>query len=478
MRLESKSLRPVFFAGWACISLFAVWRTLTQTSDSSSALMAGILLVASLALSRYVLDLSFASSPMLYLSLLGLFHLGLVVPWALGIYDISRAPWFVPFGLSQAMALIIYSIVAYQFGLLAAFSTSTLKERSPIATELATDNSELFVAGSLLFLAGVAMFVVGLIGLDPTHYFRLVYSDIFRLEAESDPRFFGTGIMVASIGISIGAAGASKKRFRTVFIGAGVWLLALFFWGFRGPALIAGLIVYVIALRKGVRFPGWFPWFAAASLVVALPVMRVAREQPLDQRIFKISPQEFNPLDGPAEMGASIRPLIETVALVGPANYRHGRTYWTGIKAVIPNIALRWKAPAAETTDDLPPSLWITEIVDPWAYKNYGGLGFSAIAEPYMNFGLIGVLVYFFFLAALLVRLENVSLRSSYALASWALILGPLLWTTRNDSSNFFRPAIWGLLCLGVLRAFSRSYTLLSHARGQISGNFKGVVPE
>jgi hypothetical protein len=90
------------------VALFSVWRVLAQSSDSSGVVAAGILLLASLAVSRYALELAFTSAPLLYLALLGLFHLGLVVPWALGLYDIGRMPWFAPYGLSHAIALITY----------------------------------------------------------------------------------------------------------------------------------------------------------------------------------------------------------------------------------------------------------------------------------------------------------------------------------------------------------------------------------
>src|SRR5262249_7051844 len=136
-----------------------------------------------------------------------------------------------------------------------------------------------------------------------------------------------------------------------------------------------------------------------------------------------------------------------------------------------------WEAPSAGSIDDLPPSHWITAAVDPWAYKNYGGMGFSAIAEPYMNFGTLGVVAYFFSLAFALIRLEQLSIRSSYALASWALLLGPLLWTTRNDFTEFFRPAVWGLLYLGVVRLFSGSHPLISRAGQQSSLQLNPKMP-
>jgi hypothetical protein len=168
---------------------------------------------------------------------------------------------------------------------------------------------------------------------------------------------------------------------------------------------------------------------------------------------------DFNILDAPAEMGMSIRPLVETVDLLGPKDFRLGKTYWIAVKGIVPNLALRWEASSTESELDLPPSHWITAMVDPWTYKNYGGMGFSAIAEPYMNFGVPGVIAYFFLLSFLLVYLERLSIRSAYSLAAWALILGPLLWTTRNDFSNFFRPAAWGLLTLAAVKLFSEGYS-------------------
>jgi oligosaccharide repeat unit polymerase len=466
MSSDRGSRTPIFLTGWVCIALFALWHILAPSSDSSSSVAAGLLLLASLAASRYALGLPFTSAPLLYLALLGLFHLGLVVPWALGIYDIGRIPWFAPYGLSRAIALITYSIISFQIGLVLA-TWNDLSSRKPIpAGNRKIEDKHIFIAGSSLFLVGLIAFIVGLIRLDPVGYYRLSYSETFRLRAESDPRFFGLGLMIVFIGLSLSAAGATRRQLRITFLSACVWVTLLFYLGFRGPAIIAGLIVYAVAVKKRIEVPAWIPSVVVAIVLVAVPVMRFSREQPLNQRSLPNSLNEFNILDTPAEMGASIRPLIETADLIGPGNYRFGRTYLIGIKAIAPNLAFRWEAPATESLDDLPPGHWITAMVDPWTYKNYGGIGFSAVAEPYMNFGALGVVAYFLLLAFMLVRLEQASIRSSYALAIWALVLGPLLWTTRNDSANFFRPAAWGLLCIGLVWAGSQSYSLIVQRRG------------
>jgi O-antigen polysaccharide polymerase Wzy len=245
-------------------------------------------------------------------------------------------------------------------------------------------------------------------------------------------------------------------------LGAGLWCLSLFYLGFRGPALIAGLIVCAVALKKGVSFPRWVPWLTAASLLLAVPVVHVIREQPINERSFGMSVSDFDLLDGPAEIGSAIRPAVETCSLIDSGSYRYGMTYLLGLKGILPNLAVHWEAPSAGSIDSLPPNHWITAVADPWSYENYGGMGFSAIAEPYMNFGIVGVVGYFCLLAFILVRVEEIAIRSSEALACWAVVLGPLLWTTRNDFTNFFRPAAWGLLCIGAVLFFSRNHTWFS----------------
>jgi oligosaccharide repeat unit polymerase len=465
VRSQSGFLMPVFIAGWCCIATMALWQLHLRGSDVSAALTTAIILLVSLAFSRFVLGLRFNTAPMLYLSLLGLFHLGVVVPWALGIYDVSHTPGFAPYGHSRALAMITYSILVYQSGLLTALGGRKFQTRPAIQDEPKLEDSNVFRVGSSLFLLGSAMFVIGVVRLGSVGYDRLTYSETFRLRAESDPRFFGTGMTIALIGLCLAAAGGSKRQMRITYAYTGFWFLTFFYLGFRSPAITAALLVFAVAFKKGVRWPRWAPWAAGLILLIAVPMVRVIREEPLDERSLKSSLHEMSILDGPAEMGSALRPLTETLDIIGPDNYRYGMTYLRAMKGILPNLALRWEAPATESIDDLPPGHWITAIVDPWAYKNHEGMGFSGVAEPYMNFGIAGVVVYFFLLSILLVRLEQLSIRSSYSLAIWALLVGPLLWTIRNDFKEFLRPAAWGLVCLGVIWLFSGGHTAISRIR-------------
>jgi hypothetical protein len=74
-----------------------------------------------------------------------------------------------------------------------------------------------------------------------------------------------------------------------------------------------------------------------------------------------------------------------------------------------------------------------------------------------MNFGVPGVAVYFFFLAALLVAAYRGDAAQPTRLALWAVVLGPLLWTVRNDFHGFFRPVLLGIACLAAARLLTNS---------------------
>jgi hypothetical protein len=124
---------------------------------------------------------------------------------------------------------------------------------------------------------------------------------------------------------------------------------------------------------------------------------------------------------------------------------------------VLPNLSLDWQGRTYIPMDELPPTHWVTRLAAPWKHEHFGGLGFSGIAEPYMNFGLAGVAAYFLLLGAGLVWADSFATSLPTRLALLASVLGPLLWTTRGSFDSFLRPAIWGVLCVLAARVIADS---------------------
>jgi hypothetical protein len=148
-----------------------------------------------------------------------------------------------------------------------------------------------------------------------------------------------------------------------------------------------------------------------------------------------------------------------TIRFLETEPFRWGQTYWQALRSAIPNTAFDWQGGEYLPFEQLPPSHWLTLQAAPDTYRAHGGLGFSAVAEPYMNFGVPGVAAYFFLLALLLVAVYRFDLSRPTHLALWAVMLGPLLWTVRNDFHGFFRPVIVGFAAVAVARLLTLSRT-------------------
>jgi oligosaccharide repeat unit polymerase len=101
----------------------------------------------------------------------------------------------------------------------------------------------------------------------------------------------------------------------------------------------------------------------------------------------------------------------------------------------------------------LSPSRWASVKVygvEVALYKNFG-VGFSAVAEPYFNFGYWGVVGFFLLAGAFFARMEASNLIFNYHwLVFSTLFYWLLLMTVRNEFGNFTKPASFMLICLGI----------------------------
>ncbi|HYM10896.1 MAG TPA: O-antigen polysaccharide polymerase Wzy [Bryobacterales bacterium] len=433
---------------------------LAVANDRFSALLAGGLLAAVFSLCLGPLQFSPLSPFLLYLSVFALFHLGMALPWALGLTGRHLPWWFLTSRLTPSLGLIVLALASYLAGALGA----RRRPRRSAEPEPAYSNEFLFGCGLAVYLAGGVMFALGVESLGGARFFEAGYGETYRLAAEFDPRFFGTSFTVVPIGLYLAAASFPRRRLGLVIALALAWVGGIFFLGFRGFALIPGLVVLALLRRRGHRAPAWVNVALLLVVLGAIPLARAVRDRGVSQRSLDHFWTEVRPLDGIIEMGGSLRPLVHTLRYMQTEPWRWGRTYWQSLSTVWPNLAGRWQGARYIPLEELPPNHWLTAQAEPDMYRHYGGLGFSAVAEPYMNFGVPGVIVYFWALGALLAAAGEFRSAHPAPLAAWAMVLGPLLWTTRNSFEIFFRPAAWGL---GVVWAARFAAGLAGRKAGQ-----------
>jgi oligosaccharide repeat unit polymerase len=106
---------------------------------------------------------------------------------------------------------------------------------------------------------------------------------------------------------------------------------------------------------------------------------------------------------------------------------------------VIPNVFDVRKVLSGTMT--ISPSDWLTNIFRPGG----AGLGFSFFAEPYLNFALIGIICIPFLIGYIIKYFDRLGNRSPFIIAIYGVLIKSVLWTTRNDFYNVFRPFFWTL---------------------------------
>jgi oligosaccharide repeat unit polymerase len=395
----------------------------------------------------------------LFLAALAVFHVGMIAPVAAGLDDAPAWLLALPEEVIAASLLaVILAFAAFGIGLVLGWKRTDTRPPSltPIADAPRTP-SALHGGGlvAALLAAGASLVNLSAIGFD--RFFESSYG--YEIYAATDSRmlqmsFFWMLPTAALISFAGARRGRESKR-ALALVGTTV---ALLLWaGDRGGAisLLAGTGVAWTATRGPV--PRKIATFAALSVLVLVPTVATLRQLP--RNALSISSigeaiEEASPLSALTEMGASLRPLAETMQIVPSLEpYRYGRSYLAAVTRVAPNLGLSRADDDFSDADELAPDLWITYTVAPWTFAAYGGLGYSGVAEPYLNFGVLGIVGYFLALGFVLGRvdLRLAQVPSRRVLAVTAVVFMSFLLTVRNDIQNFVRPAIWDLALIGII---------------------------
>lgn len=157
-----------------------------------------------------------------------------------------------------------------------------------------------------------------------------------------------------------------------------------------------------------------------------------------------------------AEFGGTIRTIMYTISLV--PSYRafdYGMQYIYSLLTSVPNVFGGVHPAVAHGT----PSSWLVWTIDPTTAAAGGGIGFSFIAEAYLNFGYWGTPIVLFLLGFLYVRFVLWAIRAHdpARIAVLASFVASFLVYPRGDSTALVRPLIWYSLLVYVLFLSLRS---------------------
>jgi oligosaccharide repeat unit polymerase len=107
--------------------------------------------------------------------------------------------------------------------------------------------------------------------------------------------------------------------------------------------------------------------------------------------------------------------------------------FWDLKRAIIPSIIDR---------NLINPTIWFNQTFFPNIYISGGGVGFSLVAEGYMNFGIVGVVIWFVILGIFVNYLYKRGAKSAIWLIIYILSMPILVFSTRADFSTILTQSI------------------------------------
>ncbi len=259
---------------------------------------------------------------------------------------------------------------------------------------------------------------------------------------------------------------SASKRYRGIqrlsLVLACIYALSYLFMGYRGAAG-AAIAAYGWIWHTRIRKLPLYPSLAAGMLVVfvVFPMIRLHRLTMGEDRLSWSSfVSTLDNYDNPAsaslsEMGGTMATLAYTMDLVpNDRDFEYGKTYAFAALTILPNIFGTARHPSVErgTASD-----WLVRTVSYNTASSGGGLGYSFIAEAYLNFGWMGPPLVMVLLGFGIAALESFAARSASPAAS--SLMGVVLFFgliyARAESTDIVRSIVWcGLMPLAVLALF------------------------
>lgn len=437
-----------------------------EVTIASLVFLSGFFIASSLAFrSPYLFTIA-------YMLALSLFHLGITIPDALGFMHIdawhsgSHIKWLEQAGWYTVLAL---SCIGVGFAL--ALTPQRMSVRHRPVDSLRTDHSlsAAYRDGIGLLLVSCVMFGFAIASFGNL----LTYSRVDFFRGVGDTRGLGVFLMIFPSAVTLLVIGARSRVQRLAGWGLLAFGIALIMLsGYRTSALYPLLIGAVVWVKVGRRIPTAYAGVAVMAIIVAISavgILRTYKYQEMDAKKLEESVQSANTQDTFRTLGQTGGLLGHVLRLVPHTDpYRYGETYLQYLITSIPNLSLDKKEsarsqvlremrkdPAAVTR--IAPSDWLTYRLLPQIFELGEGVGFTAIGEPYLNFGLPGVIVFFVLLGYLLGRLDQVNLLEHPGLLIFSsAILWHLIQTVRDDFSNFLKPMLFTYVFLMCWRLMTR----------------------
>ena len=375
----------------------------------------------------------------IFFSVVGVFHIGLVLANSVNgitdedtLYQISW--WF--YNVETENAIHVVNLAMIGFALSAILFSSKADENIATKDSQVAYRKRLFHIGGILLGLFIAIFFaltiatgairsygayLELMGANPL--ISLVFSYLYF--------FIGVAFVFVCVSYS--------KGFGYIYFGLfAVWALFAFKIGLRGEVMFPSAVAGCMLGRKGAPIKGYV---LAIGIVVFLIITGIVKNARVSGDYS--GDVGINPLNAIAEMGSSLRAVQETIKWRKNDNFEllMGGSYWAPFERqfalFIPQLE------RINIDDD-------GRLLNIVVQKRAGPIGFSAIAEAYINFGEKGVIIVFFLIGWIMAKLDSsaTTVRNDILIG---VALLPVFVTIRNSFIHVPVQIILGILLASLL---------------------------
>ena len=344
----------------------------------------------------------------------------------------------------QALYLVEIGMMALHFGALVALRKAN--HRTGEVLDTTGRRRATRMAGWILLGVSVVP-TIGLLSNSVSVVLDYGYMGLFRQQdtlstSQALSSFFRPGIVFL-------LAGSRKHRAIQILclVLTAAYAAIYLFLGSRGSAVMGCIAVAWVFDRSIRRIPRALIAALMVAALVIIPLVRVTRgTSGRDRLSLSEQVEALNSLDSPvsssiSEMGHSLVTVTHTLQLVPSVRgFDYGTSYLYAALVVVPNVG--W---------DLHPSVahgllgdWLIRTVDPGLAAGGGGLGFSFLAEAYLNFGWPGAPLWLgimgFVLCFIFVRADGDDPARHALIASF---LSFFFLFARGESATVVRGLVW-----------------------------------
>jgi oligosaccharide repeat unit polymerase len=383
--------------------------------------------------------------------------------------------------LERALLLVLCGLAAVHAGALIAMYQSRGKEEGQTSPpESPSQELALRVIGWLVLAVSVGPLMIlfrdSLLTVLSGGYQALYQKDVGRAGVGSALEILSAFVVPGSF-LLLAAGKGRKVEVVVAILVLSIHAAIVLFLGFRGGAIMPLVPAAWVWERRVARLPRTLlAVIAAVLLIVVFPLVRETRMAPGKERtstsyLVNAYSEVQNPLASMvSELGKSMITIAYTLELVPrERGYELGAGYAYGLLTVMPSLF--WERHPVVVHGLA--GAWLIQTIDPYVAEHGGGIGFSFIAEAFLNFGVLGVPFVALLTGYLVVQFFLWGERGGAArLAIVAAFVPTLLFYARGEFADLPRALVWYSLapyaaCL-LLERMLRTRTLLLQGQGWV----------